>query len=67
MLPLLLALQKIAKPGDGLHPELVRLLENSRAEKEAPQRAPALASTVIEEGKNQPKLEPASLVTGINS
>ena len=27
MIPLLLALQKIAKPGDGLHPDLVRTLE----------------------------------------
>jgi hypothetical protein len=29
MVPLLLALQKIAKPGDGLHPDLLRALENS--------------------------------------
>jgi hypothetical protein len=55
MMTLLLALQKIAKPGDGLHPELARLLENSRAEKEAPQRAPELASTVIEQAKEPAK------------
>jgi hypothetical protein len=55
MMSLLLALQKIAKPGDGLHPELVRLLENSRAEKEAPKRAPELTSSVIEQAKEPTK------------
>jgi hypothetical protein len=55
MMSLLLALQKIVKPGDGLHPELVRLLESSRAEKEAPQRALELAATVIEAAKEPAK------------
>src|SRR5258708_35907141 len=53
MIPLLLALQKIAKPGDGLHPEMLRVLENAEAEK--------VPATGTKEIKKQDNLENSAL------
>ena len=55
MMSLLLALPKIAaERGDGLRPELLRLLENPKTEKEAAKRIPEITPAATEERKDQP-------------